>query len=67
MRMDSRTKEVLLAFCDGMAPSQIDSRMGMEDGIAHAIVTKWWADDKEHRTGLYDEIVGRKIAGIIRW
>jgi len=66
MRWDARTKNVLLAFCDGLAPSQIDKLMGMVDGTAHDMVTRWWYEDKVYRNGRYEEITGKKL-DIVEW
>ena len=34
-------------FNAGLPPSEIDRRMNLVDGVAHSVIVKMWAYDKE--------------------
>ena len=57
MELDERLLEtrIVALHSSGLAPSQIDSRLGLEPGTAHDVMVERWYLEKNARTrGLND-------------
>ena len=46
---DERASKAIELHCGGLAPCDIDRRLGMPAGTARAIVSAAWADEKNGR------------------
>jgi len=57
--MRGRDKDIIRMFCTGYSPSYIDRNMTLAKGTARRVVTGWWADDKEMRTGGIETVLGQ--------
>lgn len=45
--MTNRDKTIFEMFDGGLAPSEIDRRLGLLDGTAHTVIIAAWSRDKE--------------------
>lgn len=43
----NRAEQVMMLLNGGLAPSEIDRRLGFVDGTARTVITAMWAHDKE--------------------
>lgn len=57
--MRERDKEIIRMFCIGYDTGYIDRNLSLADGTARRVVTGWWADDKEMRTGGIETVLGQ--------
>lgn len=58
-------------FCNGLAPSEVDKKLGCEKGRTRRAIVRWWAEDKEFHNGGIETVLGddwdRTVRKSIAW